>query len=273
MSGLARLSPWRLTHQSSSLHWWTHHLPGRSGAPTPRRCPVRDPDTAPRKGRPMSTGAKNGLPALPTPRESAPVLIGHEPSTGVGNVVGPAGAARVFDVSATPTTVTEERGGRLVQALQDVFPEQEPIDRTLIDTGEDGRVVDAVGAPGRGKAGRPRPPDGDPRGRAGDPGGGRGLRGLRRHRRLGRCPGAGARHGRAAHDPGGRDPDRPDGLQPQHAGASGVACSGICDCQPAAPEASPDTAAERSMNRRTDRTGRARCPGRSTQEEDTWRSK
>jgi nicotinamidase-related amidase len=110
----------------------------------------------------MRTGAKNGLQALLTPRESVLVLIdhqpfqfanlhSHEPSMVVNNVVGLAKAARVFDVPTILTTVIEERGGHLVQALQDVFPEQKPIDRTLINTWEDERVVDAVKATGRRK--------------------------------------------------------------------------------------------------------------------------
>ncbi len=45
----------------------------------------------------------------------------------------------------------EERGGLLIQGLQDVFPEQKPINRTLINTWQDERVVDAVKATGRKK--------------------------------------------------------------------------------------------------------------------------
>lgn len=110
----------------------------------------------------MGTETKNGLQALLTPQESVLVLIdhqpfqfanlhSHEPTMVVNNVVGLAKAARVFDVPTVLTTVLEDRGGHLVQALQDVFPDQKPIDRTLINTWEDERVVDAVKATGRRK--------------------------------------------------------------------------------------------------------------------------
>ncbi|MFL1376707.1 hydrolase [Nocardiopsis protaetiae] len=110
----------------------------------------------------MSTEAKNGLDALLTPQESVLLLIdhqpfqvanlhSHEPSMVVNNAVGLAEAAVLFDVPTVLTTVLAERGGHLVQAVQDVFPDQKPIDRTLINTWEDERVVDAVRATGRRK--------------------------------------------------------------------------------------------------------------------------
>ncbi|MFD6100277.1 hydrolase [Nocardiopsis flavescens] len=110
----------------------------------------------------MSTDAKAGLQALLTPEESVVVLIdhqpfqfanlnSHEPTMIVNNTVGLAKAAKAFDVPTILTTVLEERGGYLIQAVQDVFPEQKPIDRTLINTWQDQRVVDAVKATGRKK--------------------------------------------------------------------------------------------------------------------------
>ncbi|MEV4016823.1 hydrolase [Nonomuraea angiospora] len=110
----------------------------------------------------MSTENRAGLNALLTPEESVLVLIdhqpfqfanlnSHEPTMVVNNVIGLAKAAKVFDVPAILTTVLEERGGLLIQGLQDVFPEQKPINRTLINTWEDERVVDAVKATGRKK--------------------------------------------------------------------------------------------------------------------------
>ncbi|MBR8743587.1 hydrolase [Nocardiopsis sp. MG754419] len=110
----------------------------------------------------MSTKPENGLQALLTPEESVVVLIdhqpfqfanlnSHEPSMIVNNVVGLAKAAEVFDVPTILTTVLEERGGHVIQGLQDVFPEQTPIDRTFINTWQDERVVDAVRATGRRK--------------------------------------------------------------------------------------------------------------------------
>ncbi|NJP65471.1 hydrolase [Streptomyces spiramenti] len=110
----------------------------------------------------MSTENKAGLGALLTPEESVLVLIdhqpfqfanlnSHEPTMIINNTVGLAKAAKVFDVPTILTTVLEDRGGLLLQALQDVFPEQKPIDRTFINTWEDQRVVDAVKATGRQK--------------------------------------------------------------------------------------------------------------------------
>ncbi len=110
----------------------------------------------------MTRAAKTGLDALLTPEDSVLVLIdhqpfqfanlhSHEPSMVVNNVVGLAKAAKVFGVPTILTTVLEERGGYLIKGLQDVFPEQKPINRTFINTWEDRRVVDAVKATGRKK--------------------------------------------------------------------------------------------------------------------------
>ncbi|MEV0894053.1 isochorismatase family protein [Promicromonospora sp. NPDC050262] len=57
----------------------------------------------------------------------------------------------MFDVPTILTTVIEERGGNLIQAIQDVFPDQRPINRTSINTWEDRRVVEAVEKTGRKK--------------------------------------------------------------------------------------------------------------------------
>ncbi|MFI8267437.1 hydrolase [Streptomyces rubiginosohelvolus] len=110
----------------------------------------------------MSAQNKAGLDALLTPEESVVVLIdhqpfqfanlnSHEPTMVVNNVVGLAKAAKAYGVPTILTTVLEERGGLLIQGVQDVFPEQKPIDRTLINTWQDERVVDAVKATGRKK--------------------------------------------------------------------------------------------------------------------------
>ncbi|MFD6803004.1 hydrolase [Streptomyces cyaneofuscatus] len=110
----------------------------------------------------VSTPKKAGLDALLTPEESVLVLIdhqpfqfanlnSHEPTMVVNNVVGLAKAAKAFGVPTILTTVLEERGGLLIQGIQDVFPEQKPIDRTFINTWQDRRVVDAVKATGRKK--------------------------------------------------------------------------------------------------------------------------
>jgi nicotinamidase-related amidase len=104
--------------------------------------------------------ANTGLEALLRPEDSILVLIdhqpyqfanlhSHEPTMIVNNVVGLAKTAKVFNVPTILTTVIEERGGYLIKGLQDVFPEQKPIDRTFINTWQDERVVKAVKKTGR----------------------------------------------------------------------------------------------------------------------------
>lgn len=106
--------------------------------------------------------SKNGLQALLTPEESLLLLIdhqpfqfanlhSHEPTMVVNNVVGLAKAAKVYGVPTVLTTVLEERGGLLIKGLQEVFPEQKPINRTFINTWEDRRVVDVIERTGRKK--------------------------------------------------------------------------------------------------------------------------
>src|SRR5947208_1338 len=108
------------------------------------------------------TTLKTGLHALRTPEESVLVLIdhqafqfanlhSHEPTLIVNNVVALAKTAKVFNVPTILTTVVADRGGKLIKPLQDVFPDQKPIDRTFINTWEDTRVVEAVKKTGRKK--------------------------------------------------------------------------------------------------------------------------
>ena len=108
------------------------------------------------------TTLKNGLGALLNPEDSVLVLIdhqpfqfanlhSHEPTMIVNNVVGLAKAAKVFNVPTLLTTVLEDRGGKLIKGLQDVFPEQKPIDRTWINAWQDPRVVEWVKKTGRKK--------------------------------------------------------------------------------------------------------------------------
>ena len=103
----------------------------------------------------MSTQVKTGLDALLTPESSVLILIdhqpfqfanlhSHEPTMIVNNVIALAKSAKAFNVPTILTTVTEERGGVLLKGIQDVFPEQRPINRTLINTWQDARVVEAV---------------------------------------------------------------------------------------------------------------------------------
>ncbi len=98
---------------------------------------------------------KAGLGAMLTPDDCVLILIDHQPfqfaglrshdtQTIINNVVGLAKSAKIFNVPTLLTTVVEKQGGRLLKQLQDVFPEQKPIDRTFINTWEDERVVDWV---------------------------------------------------------------------------------------------------------------------------------
>ena len=110
----------------------------------------------------MTSGSKNGLGALLTPDNCALILIDHQPfqfaglrshdtQTIINNVVGLTKAAKAFGVPTLFTTVVQDRGGYLIKQLQDIFPEQKPIDRTFINTWEDKRVVDWVKKTGRKK--------------------------------------------------------------------------------------------------------------------------
>jgi nicotinamidase-related amidase len=76
-------------------------------------------------------------------------LNSHEPTMIINNVVGLAKTAKVFNVPTILTTVTEERGGYIIKGLQDVFPDQKPINRTFINTWEDPNVTDVVKKSGR----------------------------------------------------------------------------------------------------------------------------
>ncbi len=110
----------------------------------------------------QNSNPKAGLDALLTPEEAVLILMDHQPfqfaavnsheqTMIVNNVVGLAKTAKIFGIPTILTTVVEERGGYLIKGLQDVFPDQKPIDRTFINTWEDERVVEAVKATGRRK--------------------------------------------------------------------------------------------------------------------------
>src|SRR5260221_12672387 len=96
-----------------------------------------------------------GLSALMTPEECVVVLIDHQPfqfanlhshnpTRIVNNMIELAKFAKAFKVPVILTTVLEARGGRIIKGLQDVFPDQKPIDRTYINTLQDKRIVDLV---------------------------------------------------------------------------------------------------------------------------------
>jgi nicotinamidase-related amidase len=105
---------------------------------------------------------KTGLDALLTPENSVLILIDHQafqfantrnmdPTMILNNTIGLAKAAKAFKVPTILTTVTSDRGGKLPQALQAVFPDQVSIDRTTLNSWEDSRVVDLVKKTGRKK--------------------------------------------------------------------------------------------------------------------------
>jgi nicotinamidase-related amidase len=75
----------------------------------------------------------------------------HEPTMVMNNVTALAKTAKAFDIPTILTTVNEERGGVIFKTVQDVFPNQEPINRTFINAWEDRRVVEAVKKTGRRK--------------------------------------------------------------------------------------------------------------------------
>lgn len=103
---------------------------------------------------------RNGLDSLLRPEDSVLVLIdhqpfqltnlnSHDPQAVVNNTTGLAKAAKAFGVPTILTSVIADRGGLIFKHVTDVFPGQEVIDRTLINTWEDNKVVDAVKATGR----------------------------------------------------------------------------------------------------------------------------
>jgi nicotinamidase-related amidase len=103
---------------------------------------------------------RNGLASLLRPEDSVLVMIdhqpyqlanlnSHDPHIVVNNSAALAKAAKVFGVPTILTSVVEDRGGRIFPQITDVFPGQEVIDRTLINTWQDQKVVDAVKATGR----------------------------------------------------------------------------------------------------------------------------
>lgn len=103
---------------------------------------------------------KTGLDALLRPEDSVLVLIdhqpyqltnlnSHDPHMVVNNTTALAKAAKVFGVPTILTSVIADRGGAIFPQVTDVFPGQEVIDRTFVNTWEDNKVVDAVKATGR----------------------------------------------------------------------------------------------------------------------------
>ena len=103
---------------------------------------------------------RNGLKSLLRPEDSVLVLIDHQPfqlanlnshvpQVVVNNTAALTKAAKAFRVPTIITSVIAERGGLIFPQITDVFPEQEVIDRTTLNTWEDKKVVDVVKATGR----------------------------------------------------------------------------------------------------------------------------
>lgn len=103
---------------------------------------------------------RNGLDSLLRPEDSVLVLIdhqpyqlanlnSHDPQMVVNNTTALAKSAKVFGVPTILTSVIAERGGLIFPQVTSVFPGQEVIDRTFINTWQDQKVVDAVKATGR----------------------------------------------------------------------------------------------------------------------------
>jgi nicotinamidase-related amidase len=103
---------------------------------------------------------RNGLKSLLRPEDSVLVLIdhqpfqltnlnSHDPHMAVNGATALAKAAKAFRVPTILTSVISDRGGLIFPQITDVFPGQPVIDRTLLNTWEDEKVVDAVKATGR----------------------------------------------------------------------------------------------------------------------------
>ena len=102
-------------------------------------------------------------PELLTPENSQIIFIDHQPQMAFGvqsidrqtlknNVVALAKAARLYDIPVTITTVeTESFSGFTYPELLGVFPEQEILERTSMNSWDDQKVRDALAANGRKK--------------------------------------------------------------------------------------------------------------------------
>ncbi|MFO7307868.1 MAG: hydrolase [Pseudomonadota bacterium] len=77
-------------------------------------------------------------------------LRSHEASQVIDNAQAVAKASKIFGIPTLLTTAFAERQD-LIKEIQDVFPEQVPLDRTTLNTWEDTRVVDWVRQTGKKK--------------------------------------------------------------------------------------------------------------------------
>lgn len=97
------------------------------------------------------------------PKDHMLILIDHQPQMAFAtksidatilrtNTSLVAGAAKVFGVPTILTTVAEKSfSGPIFDEIRSVFPEDEIIDRTTMNTWEDSRVTDRVNAIGKGR--------------------------------------------------------------------------------------------------------------------------
>jgi nicotinamidase-related amidase len=101
--------------------------------------------------------------SLLTPQNSAVILIDHQPQMAFGvasidrqtlinNVTGLAKAAKIFKVPTILTTVAAKSfSGELFPEIQEIFPEQQPVDRTSMNSWDDVKFKEAVKKTGRKK--------------------------------------------------------------------------------------------------------------------------
>src|SRR5438132_1728069 len=93
----------------------------------------------------MQTFTKVGLDALLTPENCALLLIDHQPSQlanvnshdptlVINNVTALAKTAKTFGVPTILTTINAKRGGEIFKQIQSVFPDQQPIHRSFINS-------------------------------------------------------------------------------------------------------------------------------------------
>lgn len=119
------------------------------------------PDPA-RGSADLSTGAAR-VHTLLTPENCAVVLIDHQPQmafavqsidrqTLTNNVVGLAKAAKIFNVPLVLTSVAAKTfSGDIFPEIQEVFPDQQPVDRTSMNSWDDANFRAAVEKTGRKK--------------------------------------------------------------------------------------------------------------------------
>jgi nicotinamidase-related amidase len=100
---------------------------------------------------------------LLNPQNSALILIDFQPQMTFGvanidrqalfnNVILLAKAAKIFNVPTILTTVeTKSFSGNMWPQLLDIFPDQEPVERSSMNSWEDAKLVAAVAATGRTK--------------------------------------------------------------------------------------------------------------------------